>query len=308
MSDVGILGTGAVGVFVASWLESAPRFFARQAAGECEWQLVDAARGGVRTLRATVAASTENAAELRHLLVCVRGDQVDAAMDTAAKLAPSAALGLAAPVSPTQLAALRARHAGRAIYLLVPMFNAWPDGERRYLWLQPPIVKTLFSGEDDAAAVAAARDMADRLRKGGMRTRVVPSAILATATFFAGGLPVLAGWEISGWTARIVVGAKLRRTTARAMREALTVAREARGLSATMIRIMPTVFVALFLAIARLFVNKNLAAMWAHHGPKVAGQTRAMLDTMLTRADSAGVATPSLRELRSSLSDQPERN
>jgi ketopantoate reductase len=305
VAPVAILGSGAVGVFVGARLDAAgtaPLFFVRGGARESrQWQLVDARTEVTRTLRAEVAPAAGVHAEIRHLLVCVRGDQQAAAVETALRLAPSAAIGLAAPVSATEIAALRARHPDRTFYLLVPMFNAWSDGEARYRWLQPPLVKSLLSGERDARASAAARAMSARLAAGRMRVRVVSSATAATATFFNAGLPLLVAWQISGWSPRVVEGAPLRRLTARAMRESLAIAREATGPAAALVRLLPASLIALGLATMRLFVSRHLVAMWQHHGPKIAGQTRLMLETMLVRAEAAQLTAPSLTELRARL-------
>jgi hypothetical protein len=163
--------------------------------------------------------------------------------------------------------------------------------------MQPPLVRTLFSGEGEPAADAAARAMAARLAAGGMRTRVVPSAVRATATFFNAGLPVLAGWQLSRWGARVVDGAALRRTVASAIHEALTVVGEARGAAAMLLRAAPVGLLAALLATVRLFLTRRLLAMWQSHGPKIEGQTRTMLDELLARARRDGVAVPHLAEL-----------
>jgi hypothetical protein len=38
--------------------------------------------------------------------------------------------------------------------------------------------------------------------------------------------------------------------------------------------------------------------MWAVHGPKIAGQTRKMLDSIIERGDRSSRATDGLKELR----------
>ncbi len=302
---VAILGAGSVGVFLAAHLArtgTPVTLLARRAEQPTlSFELVADRDERAQSLTLPVqSVSTARLPTVGTLLVCVRSDQVEEAVASAARVAPAAALGLVASVSAAQLLALRAHHPGRALYTVMPMFNCWATDAHTFRWLQPPIVKTLLSGEGDPAADVAVRHVCAQLLAGGLRARVVASAVAATLTFYTAGMPMLAGWELGGWGPQFIPSSA-RRLTATAIRDSFRAKTEARELPARRLSSVPSWHVALGGGLGRLFIGRATLAMWRHHGPKIAAQTRAMLDAVLARARQGDVATPGLRALRERL-------
>src|SRR5437867_2028076 len=94
---VAILGAGAVGVFLGAHLAAGGTpilFLARgDARRRAEWHLVHAGSGARRDLVATVEPAGAALPASAQVLVCVRGEQLDEALDRAVAAAPGAAFG-----------------------------------------------------------------------------------------------------------------------------------------------------------------------------------------------------------------------
>jgi hypothetical protein len=117
---------------------------------------------------------------------------------------------------------------------------------------------------------------------------------------------VLAAWELSGWDVdRLARDGELRALTAAAMREALAVGDERRTTLGRLLRHTPPGALSLLMRALPTVAGEQVRAMWSHHGPKVAAQTRQMLDGMLARAEASGAPVEHLRRLRERLPSTP---
>jgi hypothetical protein len=303
-----IIGAGAVGVFCGLHLAARGHVVTYRVrsgrATPSRLRLVHAPNGAVQEVEPTLRALDAGPDESDWVLVCVRGDQVEDAMASVDRVAPAGApVMIAAAVTNETLATLRARHPGRALVTLTPMFNAWPHGEGEWRWFTPPLMKNLLSFEDDLGAEPAARDLVRLFNEARIPSRAVASAYRRTLALFTTGLPMLAGWELSGWTPRMFRGAgELRALTARAMVEAgRTVRGEVSGFASFTLRLLAARLLSMVLALLPLLMPRNAVQMWIHHGPKIEAQTREMMDRILARAQAEGRPVPSLAALRERL-------
>ena len=72
-----------------------------------------------------------------------------------------------------------------------------------------------------------------------------------------------------------------------------------------LLSVMPPMALGLLIRALPVAARGRMLEMWTHHGPKIAGQTRSVIDELLGRAAARGVATPRLRELRDRLGATP---
>jgi hypothetical protein len=305
-----IIGAGAVGAVLGLHLGAAGHeieYVVRTAHGERTFRLRDARSGAtVHEARATVRRAEDAGPLSDVVLVCVRGEQVDDAMRTVAIAAPAApVVAIAAPVELGDLARLRARHPGVAIVTIEPAFLAWSDTDDAWRWVRPRWLRSVLSHEDDVAARNACRVLARVLGEAGIRARVARSAHAELRSPFSSGLAVLAAWELRGWPDDLLRGEpKLRRRTVHAMREAARAVRaQSRGLAGWVLRWAPRPVLGVLVQLLPHLLSTEQRTMWRQHGPKIAAQTRRMLDEVLVQAREGGVAAPNLQALREGLSE-----
>jgi hypothetical protein len=305
-----IVGAGAVGVVLGLHLEKAGHdveYVVRAGRREAlrEITLLDAGtkEAHLRSMpRVREEGEPGETADL--VLLCVRGDQIDAALATAKTACPGMRrLGIAAPLELDALARLREDHPDIVFFTFTPVFNAWSDSTGVWTWFHPTGLQNLLSGEGDRNAVEACRSIAPFLSKAGVPARTVGSAHHLLLPVFASGTPFLAAWELAGFGPPVLNGDRaLRSITAQAMREAArAVSGEARGMVAFILRHLPVLGFSVVLSLLPLLVSPRLGAMWRSHGPKIAGQTRHMMERLLDQGRKRGVPTPSLEALRQSL-------
>ncbi len=299
-----IVGAGAVGVLIGVQLEHKKHevaYLVRKGrrAEMKRLLLVHASSGETRCReRPTVFEEGEAVPPFELALLCVRGDQVEAAAATvAAHLPPTVAIGVAAPAP---IARLRAAHPGGPVFAIVPMFWSWPEAPGTWRWMVPPLAKTLVSGEGDAAADAKAKELAEALTAAGLPARTAPSVERSAAGPMATGVALLAGWELAEWDLdRLCRDKPLRKLTASAMAEAARIAGPESGTLGRLLALAPGRALDVVLMAAPRLVPSRMDEMWRVHGPKIRAQTRAMLDELLAR-DGAATASH-LRELREKL-------
>lgn len=306
--DVTIVGAGAVGLVVGGFLEQAGHrveLVVRSASGATRPRIVDARTGRTlvaRTPEARAATSARTEPELAWL--AVRGDQVEDAMTTLvmATVALAPIVVIAAPIAPSRLESLRRTWPATHFLTFTPLFNAWTeDGALRFV--RPLGLRDLVSEEDAPGARAARRDVVRLCNAAGIAARGSRSGHRATRVPFSSGLALLAGWEIAGWS-EAVLGhdPSLTLRVAGGMREAAAVEhRASRSALGWAVRAVPITVLALVLRVLPRLLDRDAAAMWRHHGPKIAGQTRAMLRGLTSRGASLGVATTHLDELHRAL-------
>jgi hypothetical protein len=224
------------------------------------------------------------------VILAVRADQVDEAANVIDSL-PSVKNIVSASAGHDDIARLRTRFPGRAVVQIVPLFLAFPDGDVIRWWL-PPVARTLVTWDnDDAARELAENELVKPLVAGGLPTMGVKAIGNARECIYAAGLPALASFELAGWDTRTLGrNGDLRDLAARGAKEALRTVGGGKWLFA----IAPTTMLQMLLRAAPL-LPKRAQEMWRVHGPKIAAQTRAQLDSFIARA---GAESEALSELR----------
>jgi ketopantoate reductase len=304
-----VVGGGAVGVTLGVHLEHGKHEVAYlvrpgRRAGMARVRLVQAASGATRVReRPTVFELGEELPPFEHALLCVRGDQLDEAAQAArAHLPREVALVSCAAAPPEAIARLRGEHPG-PVAELMPFFSAWSEEPGVWRWFQPPLVKTMVSGEGEERADPIAKALAEALEAVGITARTVPSLQRRSALPSAAGAALLAGWELAGWDlAELARDKPLRVLTARAMAEAAKASGGAVEGAGRLLALAPAPALSLLLAAAPRLVPANARAMWRHHGPKIRAQTRLILDGLL----ATGSRFEHLAELRGRLPPCPE--
>ena len=300
-----IIGAGAVGVTLGVHLEHKKHdvlYLVRPGRKqEMERFLIVDAKSGKphKRERPNVAEAGAELPPYEWALLCVRGDQVEAAFATArAHLRPDARIGLAAATL-TPPDELRRLWPGGPVFSILPLFAAWSEEKGVWRWFQQPFLKTLVSGEGEPRADEAAREFAAALVDAGLPARAVPSLRRSAVPLLGPGLVLLAGWQLAGWDLDRFGGDRaLRRLTAEAMAEAARAFRaEAEG-PMRLLSYAPAGALDLMIRALPRLTPGDLRQMWSHHGPKIQEQTRTLVDAMLARA---GDAAPKLRELRARL-------
>jgi len=295
-----MVGAGAVGVVLTRALERTKghdvTFLVRKGrrAGLVRTRVIDAKTGELTVReRPAVVEEGQPLPTVDTLILAVRGDQLDAALAVAEQLPPTVRVATVTPGF-DDLATLRARLPGRPTARIVPVFNAWSDGDALKLWL-PPLAKTTVSygegGTDGDRAFA--EELATAFTAGGLPAKATrdeppPSAIAA-------GTPLLAAYELAGWDLDALVRDRELRTLAeRASKEALRTYVGGGLLGRAAAFVTP-----IGLAIrATNAMPSHLKDMWRAHGPKIAGQTRTMLDAVIARAERDNSPHASLSDLR----------
>jgi hypothetical protein len=226
------------------------------------------------------------------------------------RVPPSARIALATAGFDT-VAHVRTRFPARTVVQFVPNFMAHFTDDVIRVWV-PPIVKSVVSDclaegpeppsssrlrhsadENHEDARAFATELAAQLTTGGLPTTHSTSAKEAWERNMALGIPLLAAWEVSGWDIdKLAHSSELRTLAARSAREAL----DAVGSPL----LVPAPLISATLRALPL-APKMVREMLQVHGPKIAGQTRMMLDDMLARAAKRGRPVDNLHALRSRL-------
>jgi len=229
------------------------------------------------------------------VILPVRGDQLDEALDVVARLGDGVRIA-SASAGIDDVARIRARFPGRAVVQILPAVMAYPEADTTKWWI-PPFAKTVVSYESDDAAKELAEDLVKDFTAGGVPSRVVRAVGAARDAFVGAGMPLLASLELAGWD----FGAwsrsgELRGLASSGMREGL---RAVLGKpAARFVGLAPAPLLSVMLRAFPSLAPKGVLDMWRVHGPKIAGQTRAMLDTIIARGADRAAATDHLRELR----------
>jgi ketopantoate reductase len=301
-----IIGAGAVGVTLGAALEHMKHevmYLVRPGRRQelTRFILVNASTGKPhRRERPTVYELGNKLPPHEWALLCMRGEQLEAGLETLREhVRPGARVGLGA-AHLRGLEMTRAAWKGGPVVEMLPLFAAWGEDKDLYYWFQPPLVKTLVSGEGDAAADAAAGELAGALDAAGVPSRAVGSLRRSVVPMLAPGMVLMAGWELCGWDVeRLGRDKEVRGLTAAAMGEAAALVRgEVEG-AARWVMHLPAPAMGLLLRALPRLSNETMRRMWSYHGPKLRRQTREMLDELIARAETAG--TVRLRELRGRL-------
>jgi ketopantoate reductase len=229
-------------------------------------------------------------------ILAVRADQLDEALDLVARLIGDVRI-VTASAGLDDLERIRHRFPHRPAVQILPLFMAYPDGDAIRFW-NPPLARTLITDEHDEAARPLAEELAAALTAGGLPARALRSFGGAREAVFALGMPLLAGFELAGWDLGALAGdGELRSLASRGMREGVS-SLVKNPLARRLVALAPAPLFAAALRAAPAMLPRGAKEMWRVHGPKIAGQTRQLLDLLIARAAAAAAPVDGLRELR----------
>lgn len=300
-----IVGAGSVGAVLGRYLENKTNevtYYVRagRKAQLSRIKLLDARTGALHVReRPQVVEPSHQLPVVDTVILAVRAEQLDEALELCGKLPQADGLRLvSASAGFSDLERLRARFPGRPAVQLVPLFFAYPDGDV-VRWWNPPLAKTLITDEHDEASRPFAEELAAALAASGLPARALRSIGRARDAALAASMPVLASFELAGWDFDALSrDGELRALASRSMREGLR-AMVKNPIASRLIGWAPAPLISTMLRAAPKMVPKDVKEMWRVHGPKIAGQTRALLDTLIARAaDRGDGAADDLKELR----------
>ena len=296
-----LMGAGSVGLVLGRALEQQKGndvcFLLRPGRKKAfeRYKLLDAKSGELRTReRPTAVELGQVRPAFDTLLLCVRADQIDAALDDVGPLAKDVRIATIAPGT-DELPRVQARHPHNIVVRMKPLFMAYPDGDVTVTWF-PPLVKSLIIADERSESVAFATELAAALEAGGVPARATDRQV----GLDAGNdvmMPVLAAYSIAGYD-----GDSLRRDrdllelTGRAVGEALLVD-GAPGVAGMLARRAAGPLIKAAVASAPGLPG-TFRTMWRTHVPKIEAQTRGMIDAIISRGAAGNRDTPALTELR----------
>ena len=267
-----IMGAGAVGAVVGALLAADGHrvsFWVRHAQRERLRELIVERVGGaiVRVDTPACFVAGEAVPPSDWVLVCVRGEQLDAALrEVALHLGPERRVAIAA-VSLRRVTE-QARDAG----LLAPAFalhasfgsHAEPGHPARYLWF-PFASPTTVTPDGDRARLPVARELARALAHAGLPATSATSLSSTMRVLVAANSVLALGWDVCDWDlARLSGEPDLRRLAAQAMREATRVTLPGQS----PLRLLPAFAFELILRVLARFMGPKGREVWRHHGPK----------------------------------------
>lgn len=224
------------------------------------------------------------------VFLAVRADQLVEALDVVAELEGEPRI-CSTTAGLDDLAQIRARFPGRPAVQILPIFLSYLDDDA-FRFAAPPFLPSLISDGGDSGSRAFAEELAGMLKVGGLGARAVGELSRSRDAAFAAGLPLLGALELAGFDFTKLAGdASLRDLASKAAQEGL----RSGPLGLAALGIKPFLSLALRAAPA---LPADMRAMWLVHGPKIAGQTRLLLDGVIARVEAAGKPSVSLRELR----------
>ncbi len=296
-----MVGAGAVGALLTRFLEvtkaNEVTYYVRKGrkATLTRVKLLDARSGELHVRERPLAIEPHQVLPAADtVILAVRADQLDEALDVVARI-PFEARIASASAGMDDLQRIRARFPGRPVVQIMPMFKAYPDGDA-IKWWNPPFARTIITWEGDDAAKPFADELAKDLSAGGLASKALRSVGRARDAVLAAGMPLLAALELAGWDFGAWSNdAELRGLASAGVREGVGAVAPNLG---RLFGLAPKVVLSTVLKAAPRMAGKDLLDMWRVHGPKIAGQTRQLLDALIVRGDQRASATGTLKELR----------
>ncbi|HET8938336.1 MAG TPA: 2-dehydropantoate 2-reductase N-terminal domain-containing protein [Polyangiales bacterium] len=295
-----IVGAGAVGALVGAQLTRAGHavsFWVRPArrAARARLEIESVKKSGASfEVFTEFLGPGDTAPEADWVFVCVRGEQLDEALQQiAAQLGVGSNLVISAVSFESVL--LRARSHGLQGRVLAHHVSFGvhrdPGDSERFLWF-PFSAPSIVSAEDEPDNLAPARELASTLDRAGLRSVGMLSARNSMRFMMALSAPFLAAWDVCNFELeRLARNSELRRLTAGAMVEG------ARSQAFTgpsrLLQLLPALFWSCVLRLLPYVIGRNGREVWLYHGPKIREQTRYCLELLLRSPTPA----PALRAL-----------
>ena len=296
-----IVGAGAVGAVVGVLL-------ARDG-HEVSFWVRPSQRANLRQLSVTraggTAVSLDSAALLvpgdpvpdcDWVLVCVRGEQLDAALrEVVLHFGPSRRVAIAAVSLQPVTEQARAAGLSAPAFALHASFGSHADPEHPgcYVWF-PFVPPTTVTPDGDRARMREASELARALAHAGVPARAAASMSATMRVMVAVNSVLALGWDLCAWDlTRLARHAELRRLTARAMQETAGIVLPERSL----LRALPAFAFEWVVRGLALFMGRKGRTVWRHHGPKIRGQSDDITRKLLSQAAAKAQPTPALAEL-----------
>jgi len=297
-----VVGAGAVGVVLYRALEQQKgnecTFLVRKGRKEEleRFKLVDARTGEMRDRERPAAVELGQVRpKIDTVLLCVRADQLGAALDDVGALAPGTRLATITPGA-QGLALLRTRHPGHPAVRIAPAFMAYPSEDTFVVWF-PPLLHSPVSAEDGGPeARAFADELAAALDASGVPARARDRMIRGVDSGTAAMMPLLAAYGLAGFDGEALSRDRaLLDLAAEAIADALAL-HGAPGIAGMIARraAAPLVRAAL---VGGAALPTRLRAMWRVHGPKIERQTRDAIEQLTRRAREDGRPSAALDEI-----------
>ncbi len=231
------------------------------------------------------------------VVVAVRGDQIDEALaSTRPYLAAHTSVAVVPPLMDDLRTRVQKSGIGNPVFAMLIGVGVWPVGHELH-WFRLRDGAILLSCEGDAGALPAAESFGSMLRDAGLRTHtrmVLPASVHATV---AGERALQMGWELADWDIeRLVADPELNALTTTAIIEAVNVvlANETHAADPVLAG-LPS------MQQRASSMGDNVRAIWRHHVPKIARQSRMMVDALIERGRQRNVPISSLQWLRARL-------
>ena len=302
--DLIILGAGAVGCVVGTLLEAdghRVRYLTRATETLPEPFSVERVRGrSVRSALPTCLGAGEPIGATDWVLVCVRGEQLDAAFaEIRARGASNCSIAVAA-ISLDNVVE-RARRAGLSGTVLAyhVSFGSFrhPDQPQRFTWFPFDVASTV-TPEGDRAALGHARALAKALDHAGLATHSARSIRPLMAALVALNSVLALGWALCRWDlSRLAADRQLRTHTCEALRESLHVCAVHERSLRLVARFLPLGAYALAVRVIARFMGPSGREVWRHHGPKISAQTDYVVRDLIARANAAAIPLRALPPL-----------
>lgn len=279
--DFLIVGAGAVGGVLGTLLSAAGhrvQFWVRPGGVLPALSIERAGRPRTLLESPRVASRADSVPASDWVLVCVRTEQLMAALEEVAqRVGPERRVAIAT-VSLTRVTEL-ARAAGLTgpIFALHASFIAYadPDTEGHYRWF-PLLLPTTITPDGVRKQRAQAEQLAAALARAGLPTRAALSMARRMRVLTAAISVVALSWDLCEWQfERLARNAELRRTTARALSETISRPR------------LPVWLFDLTLRLVPYTVGAKGRSAWRQHGPKIRAQTDVIVRELLARAPDA---------------------
>ncbi len=295
-----IVGAGAVGAVIGTLLGNAGHevwFWLGERPRPARSSLSVQRRGGARvSIAPRWLRDGDPIPACDWVIVCVRGEQLDAALqDVRAHMGAQARVAIAAVSLSRVVEQGRANGLSGEVYALHVAFGSYVDEHDAGLFQWFPFVTPSTVTPDGArAAMPQAKALARTLAKVGLPASARLTMSGAMRFLVAMNSVLALGWDLSGWElAELARNASLRAETAAAMHESLPLAVPARS----PLRLLPRVAFSLFLRVFPWLMSARGREVWLRHGPKIRAQTEYITRQLIELGEREGVATERLNAL-----------
>jgi ketopantoate reductase len=304
--DFIILGAGAVGAVVGTLLEHSGhrvRYWAR--AGQTQPTTpFGVERDGGRRIESRpiewIDASTSPMPDSDWVVVCVRTEQLSAALDQVVReLGADRAVAIATVTIDGALPAARAAGLRGAVLAFHVSFGAGfaPHAAREATWF-PFTPPSTVSAEGQPAMRSAARELARTLADAGLPCRSILDMGGMMRLMVLGNMALLPSWELCHWDIALLARDRsLRLATAVAMHQTVRRFAPERGVARAIALALPRAAYAVLLRVLPWLMGARARKLWLIHGPKVSEQTRYVLRILLERAAREGTPLDAMAQL-----------